>query len=120
MADLCRKGAGFFYFGTATPGQIAGLVRAVQPVYDRYLATAPTGQFMRAIQRIKDHTPPPPAPRPYPTGCASERGRGIITRAPSSTVTSTWSPGFTAPVSISMASGSCTRFWMTRLSGRAP
>ena len=47
----------------------------------------------------------PPVPV-FVTGYGAGRAFGVMTRASFSTVTSTSSPGMTAPVSISIASGS--------------
>jgi TRAP-type C4-dicarboxylate transport system substrate-binding protein len=70
MADLCKAGDGFFYFGTATSPQLAAMREAVQPVYDRYAKVDPTGGFVTRIEAIKARTVPP-APTPYPPGCAA-------------------------------------------------
>jgi len=67
--DVCRYSQGYFFFGDATPGELRALRGAVQPVYERYLATEPAGAFIRSIERMKAAMPPPPAPRPYPAGC---------------------------------------------------
>ena len=40
-------------FVLATPGELRALRSAVQPVYDRYLETRPTGDFVRRIQAMK-------------------------------------------------------------------
>lgn len=69
VRDLCRDGRGYFFFGQATPGELRALRGAVQPVYDRYLATQPTGGFIRRIERMKSAMPPAPPPAPYPRGC---------------------------------------------------
>ena len=71
VRDVCRDGQGYFFFGDATPGELRALRGAVQPVYDRYLATEPAGDFIRRIQRMKAAMPPPPAPAPYPAGCGA-------------------------------------------------
>jgi TRAP-type C4-dicarboxylate transport system substrate-binding protein len=71
VADACRDGQGYFFFGDATPGQLRALRGGVQPVYDRYLATEPAGDFIRRIQVMKASMPPPPAPPPYPRGCGA-------------------------------------------------
>lgn len=71
VRDVCRDGQGYFFFGDATPGELRALRGAVQPVYDRYLATEPAGGFIRRIQRMKAAMPPPPAPAPYPAGCGA-------------------------------------------------
>ena len=71
MRDVCRDGAGFFFFADATPGQLRALRGAVQPVYNRYLATKPAGGFIRRIQRMKAAMPPSPAPPAYPAGCSA-------------------------------------------------
>jgi TRAP-type C4-dicarboxylate transport system substrate-binding protein len=70
MADLCKAGDGFFYFGTATTPQLAALREAVQPVYDRYEKVDPTGGFVSRIEAIKARTAQP-ASAPYPPGCAA-------------------------------------------------
>ena len=69
MRETCRDGEGYFFFGNATPGELRALRGAVQPVYDRYVATRPTGDFVRRIQAMKASMPPPPPPPPYPPGC---------------------------------------------------
>ena len=71
VRDVCRDGQGYFFFGDATPGELRALRGAVQPVYDRYLATEPAGGFIRRIQRMKAAMPPPPALAPYPAGCGA-------------------------------------------------
>lgn len=45
-------------FVLATPGELRALRSAVQPVYDRYLETRPTGDFVRRIQAMKASMPP--------------------------------------------------------------
>ena len=70
VADLCKAGDGFFYFGTATKPQLAAMREAVQPVYDRYAKVDPTGAFITRITALKG-TITPPAPSPYPPGCAA-------------------------------------------------
>jgi|GEM_PF-801390 len=70
LADLCKAGDGFFFFGTATKPQLAALREAVQPVYDRYAKVQPTGGFVTRIEAIKARTVPP-APTSYPPGCAA-------------------------------------------------
>lgn len=70
VADLCKAGDGFFYFGTATTAQLAAMREAVQPVYDRYAKVQPTGEFVTRIEAIKARTVPP-VPPPYPAGCAA-------------------------------------------------
>lgn len=69
VRNTCRDGKGYFFFGNATPGELKALRAAVQPVYDRYTATQPTGGFVRRIQAMKASMPPPPPPPPYPPGC---------------------------------------------------
>jgi len=71
MGDVCRDGQGYFFFANATPGELRALRGAVQPVYDRYLATEPTGGFVRRIQRMKQAMPAAPAPPAYPPGCGA-------------------------------------------------
>jgi hypothetical protein len=70
VADLCKAGDGFFYFGSATKPQLAAMREAVQPVYDEYAKVDPTGGFITRIAALKVHTVPP-APKPYPAGCAA-------------------------------------------------
>lgn len=70
VADLCKAGDGFFYFGTATKPQLAAMREAVQPVYDQYGKVQPTGEFVRRIEAIKARTAQP-VPAPYPPGCAA-------------------------------------------------
>lgn len=67
VADLCATG---IKFGSATPENQAALRKAVNPVYAQYTANAETGAFVTAIEKIKAETPAPPAPAPYPDGCA--------------------------------------------------
>lgn len=71
VRDVCRDGEGYFFFGDATPGELRALRGAVQPVYDRYLATEPAGGFIRRIQRMKAAMPLSPPPAPYPAGCGA-------------------------------------------------
>lgn len=67
VADLCTAG---LKFGTASKADSAALRTAVDPVYTKYTANEPTGGFVTAIEKIKAETPLPPAPKPYPDGCA--------------------------------------------------
>lgn len=67
VADLCATG---IKFGTASKEDSAALRTAVDPVYAKYTAKEPTGGFVTAIEKIKAETPLPPAPKPYPAGCA--------------------------------------------------
>jgi tripartite ATP-independent transporter DctP family solute receptor len=67
VADLCKTG---LKFGTATKDDAAALATAEQSVYDKYTASEPNKTYYEAIKKIKDETPPPPAPKPYPAGCA--------------------------------------------------
>lgn len=67
VADLCKAG---LKFGTASKSDTAALRTAVDPVYAKYTASEPTGGFVTAIEKIKAATPLPPAPKPYPAGCA--------------------------------------------------
>lgn len=69
IGDLCKAG---MKFGTATPADLTALRAAVEPVYAKYTADATTGDFVKAIEKIKAETPPPPAPKPYPAGCAAQ------------------------------------------------
>src|ERR1700722_1392292 len=78
--------------------------------------------------------PPPPAPPPPPFGrspspaiAGAERDyAAAATVAPLNTrpclpaEITTFSPSLILPERMSSASGSCTDFWITRLSGRAP
>jgi tripartite ATP-independent transporter DctP family solute receptor len=67
VADLCAAG---LKFGTATPENQKALRTAVDSVYEKYTANEETGAFVTAIEEIKAETPAPPAPAPYPDGCA--------------------------------------------------
>jgi len=67
VADICKTG---LKFGTATPADQTALADAVKGVYAKYTANEPTKGFVAAIQKIKADTPAPPAPKPYPAGCA--------------------------------------------------
>lgn len=67
VADLCATG---LKFGTATPADQEALRAAVEPVYEQYTANEETAAFVEAIEEIKAETPAPPAPAPYPDGCA--------------------------------------------------
>ncbi len=67
VADLCAAGT---KFGTAGKDDLAALRTAVDSVYAKYTASEPTGGFVAAIEKIKAETPLPPAPKPYPAGCA--------------------------------------------------
>ena len=67
VADLCATG---IKFGTASKEDSAALRTAVDSVYAEYTANEPTGGFVAAIEKIKAETTPPPAPKPYPAGCA--------------------------------------------------
>lgn len=67
VADLCTAG---LKFGTASKADATALRAAVDSVYDKYTASEPTGGFVTAIEKIKAETPLPPAPAPYPAGCA--------------------------------------------------
>jgi tripartite ATP-independent transporter DctP family solute receptor len=67
VADLCKTG---MKFGTATKSDAAALRTAVDSVYTKYTANEPSKGFAAAIEKIKAETPAPPAPKPYPAGCA--------------------------------------------------
>jgi len=67
VADLCATG---IKFGTATKEDSTALRTAVDSVYTKYTANEPTRGFVAAIEKIKAKTPLPPAPKPYPAGCA--------------------------------------------------
>lgn len=68
VADLCDAG---MKFGTATPAALAAMRGKVQSVYDEYKTKGQTGQLISQIDQIKAETPAPPAPKPYPSGCAA-------------------------------------------------
>ncbi len=67
VADLCATG---IKFGMASKADSAALRTAVDSVYALFTASEPTGGFVTAIEKIKAETPLPPAPKPYPAGCA--------------------------------------------------
>ena len=67
VADLCETG---MKFGTASKDDATALRTAVDSVYSKYTASEPTGGFVTDIEKIKAETPLPPAPKPYPAGCA--------------------------------------------------
>lgn len=69
IADLCKTG---LKFGSATKEDQTALRTAVDPVYSKYTANEPTGGFVTEIEKIKAETPAPPAPAPYPAGCAAK------------------------------------------------
>lgn len=69
VKDLCDAG---MKFATATEQQREALRTAVDPVYSKYEAIEPTGDYISQIEQIAADTEPPPAPAPYPDGCAAE------------------------------------------------